>query len=98
MAEREIIVVAWTNGKTGYGLKMSAADRDVHLKREWGAVDLYLPGHSRPARANIDKGDHHGQTADAGGRVEPLPDRVQTTASETTSSTSASRRCRSPSR
>jgi hypothetical protein len=55
MARREFEVVAWSNGGTGYGLKMSALDRDAYLKREWGEVDLYLPGRDRPTKVNIDK-------------------------------------------
>jgi hypothetical protein len=34
---------------------MSAADRDAHLKREWGSIDLYLPGDDQPIKINIDK-------------------------------------------
>src|SRR3954464_15371075 len=43
-------------------------------------------------------GHHRGQRGDAGGRLEPLLDRVHTTALATTSSTSVNRSCRSPSR
>ncbi|MBA3516331.1 MAG: hypothetical protein H0T75_01465 [Rhizobiales bacterium] len=55
MAGREIVVTAWNNGGPGYGFKMSAADRNSCLKREWGAIELYLPGHAQPIRVNIDK-------------------------------------------
>jgi hypothetical protein len=37
------------------GLKMSTTDRDAYLKREWGSVDLYLDGQSRPVKMNVDK-------------------------------------------
>src|SRR4051812_6544616 len=43
-------------------------------------------------------GHDHGQWGNAGGRLEPLLDRVHTTALATTSSTSVNRSCRSPSR
>jgi hypothetical protein len=52
---REFKAVAWNNGRTGYGLKVSAIDRDAYLKREWGSVDLYLPGRDQPARVNVNK-------------------------------------------
>jgi hypothetical protein len=51
----EFEVVAWSNGGTGYGLKMSAVDRDTYLKREWGSVALYLPGRHQPTKVNVDK-------------------------------------------
>jgi hypothetical protein len=53
--EPEFKVVAWSNGATGYGLKMSAVDRDAHLKREWRSVHLFLPNRDRPIKVNIDK-------------------------------------------
>jgi hypothetical protein len=51
----EFEVVAWSNGATGYGLKMSAVDRDTYLKRDWGSVDLFLPGRADPVKVNVDK-------------------------------------------
>jgi hypothetical protein len=55
MTRREFEVVAWSNGGTAYGLKLSAADRDAYLKREWGLVGLYLPGKDQPTMVNVDK-------------------------------------------
>ena len=60
MPRRSFLVIAWNNGShhqsgAGYGLKMSATDRDAHLKREWGSVDLYFGGQSRPVQVNVDK-------------------------------------------
>ena len=60
MPGRSFLVKAWNNGShhqsgAGYGLKMSATDRDAHLQREWGSVDLYLGGQSRPVKVNVDK-------------------------------------------
>jgi hypothetical protein len=60
MLNRGFPVVAWNNGAhhasgAGYGLKMSAADRDAHIRREWGVVELYLPGRAEPARVNVNK-------------------------------------------
>jgi hypothetical protein len=60
MPSQGFLVVAWNNGShhpsgAGYGLKMFAADRDAHIKREWGTVDLYLPGRAQPATVNVNK-------------------------------------------
>jgi hypothetical protein len=55
MVRQDFQVVAWSNGGTGYGLKISAVDRDAYLKREWGSVDLYLPGSGQPTKVNVDK-------------------------------------------
>lgn len=42
-----MIVRGWSNGSprlsgAGYGLRLSAADRDQHFRREWTAVELHL--------------------------------------------------------
>jgi len=60
MASVELAVTAWNNGKhhasgAGYGLRVSIADRDKHMKREWGSIDLYLPVPDGLAKVNIDK-------------------------------------------
>jgi hypothetical protein len=55
MARQDFEVVAWSNGGTGYGLKISAVDRDAYLKRGWGSVDLYFPGSRQPTKVNVDK-------------------------------------------
>ena len=57
-----MIWTAWPNGRShqsgaGYGLTVSAADRDRHFDRSWGTVFIELPSspHSVVAEANIDK-------------------------------------------
>ncbi|HEX3666023.1 MAG TPA: hypothetical protein VHU23_12420 [Rhizomicrobium sp.] len=55
-----MIVTAWNNGHhcasgAGYGLKLSAADRDEHFKRQWKTVSLQFPDVAQPVRINIDK-------------------------------------------
>ena len=55
-----LIATAWNNGKhhpsgAGYGLKISAADRDSYLRRAWGTVDLYLAGNLAAVTVNLDK-------------------------------------------
>lgn len=54
------VATAWNRGDhlasgNGYGLKLSARDRDAHLRREWGSVDLHLGGREQPTRVNVDK-------------------------------------------
>ncbi len=39
----------------GYGVKISAHDRDIYLRREWKSIHLELDGESTPAKVNIDK-------------------------------------------
>ena len=44
-----MIVKAWNNGAhnrsgSGYGLKVSPADRDEHFKQEWTSILVELPG------------------------------------------------------
>ena len=53
--EAHLIVTAWSNGKNGFGLKMSARDRDLQINKEWKTVILHLEGHPNPVVANIDK-------------------------------------------
>jgi hypothetical protein len=58
--EQLFTVTAWNNGKhhdsgAGYGLRVSAADRDRYFKREWGTVTLQLPGVDHSVGVNIDK-------------------------------------------
>lgn len=52
-------VTAWNNGKhhrsgAGYGLKISAADRDRHFKKTWASVVVELPNGVK-AIINTDK-------------------------------------------
>jgi hypothetical protein len=53
--EGEFIATAWSNGGTSRGLRISARDRNRHLKREWGTVDLLIPDEPEPVAVNIDK-------------------------------------------
>ncbi len=60
MVGPELFAVAWNNGTYrptggGYGLKLSAADRDIYIRREWEHVLLFLPGRQDSVRINIDK-------------------------------------------
>ena len=51
----EFVATAWSNGATACGLKISAADRDRYLERQWGFVDLLIPGQPAPIPVNINK-------------------------------------------
>jgi hypothetical protein len=67
MPNQGFLAVGWNNGShhqsgAGYGLKISAADRDAYFKREWGTVDLYFPGISKPATVNVKKPSFWGGT------------------------------------
>jgi len=58
--EPGMIVTAWNNGAyhksgAGYGLKISAGDRDRYFRREWGSVILELEGVPDSISVNIDK-------------------------------------------
>lgn len=60
MATQGILAAAWNNGAhhvsgAGYGLKISAADRDAHFKREWKTVALHLPAPFGRVEVNTDK-------------------------------------------
>ena len=46
-----MIVTAWSNGKNGFGLRMSARDRDLQINKEWKTVILHLEGHPNPVVA-----------------------------------------------
>jgi len=50
----EFFASAWWGG-SACGLKISAADRNRFLKREWGSVDLLIPDEPHPTPVNIDK-------------------------------------------
>ena len=50
----EFVATAWWGNRT-CGLKISSADRDRYLKREWGSVGLLIPGELEPIPVNIDK-------------------------------------------
>jgi hypothetical protein len=53
-----MIVTAWNSGKhasngTGYGLRMSATDRDRYFPDAWDDVAIDLSGRDRPVMVNI---------------------------------------------
>jgi hypothetical protein len=50
-----MIVTAWSNGKSGFGFKLSASDRDQFFSRKWSEIMLTLPGKSSSFAINIDK-------------------------------------------
>lgn len=50
----EFVATAWSGGKA-CGLKLRTEDRDKYLEREWGSVDLFIPGEPAPVAVNIDK-------------------------------------------
>jgi hypothetical protein len=59
MTKRTFMAVAWNNGSyhatgAGYGLKISVADRDAYLRREWGTIALHLRGGRHPQPVTID--------------------------------------------
>jgi hypothetical protein len=50
-----MIVTAWNNGSTGYGLKLQAADRDHYFRKSWQTVLLQLDGWQEPVEVNVGK-------------------------------------------
>ncbi|MGO9314587.1 MAG: hypothetical protein ACLQBD_15870 [Syntrophobacteraceae bacterium] len=46
-----MIVTAWNNGKTGYGIKMKATDRDKLFRKEWKSVTLEFE--NSPVRVEV---------------------------------------------
>jgi hypothetical protein len=62
-----MIVTAWNNGQhhptgAGYGLKIDAADRERHFRREWKTVALVLEGGDAPVKVNVGKPSFWGKT------------------------------------
>jgi hypothetical protein len=60
--ERDRIVNAtvWNNGHhhesgAGYGIKISASDRDRHFKRSWGSISLRIEDQPDGFEVNVDK-------------------------------------------
>jgi hypothetical protein len=54
-----ITATAWNNGRhhrsgAGYGLKISASDRDLHFNRMWKSVELRI-GDGTPITVKVDK-------------------------------------------
>jgi hypothetical protein len=55
-----MIVTAWNNGNhsksgAGYGIRLTAEDRDRFFIREWQYVIISFEGGEKQARVNIDK-------------------------------------------
>lgn len=50
-----MIVTAWNNGKTGYGIKVKVNDRDKFFKKEWKSVTLVFENSPAQAQVNIAK-------------------------------------------
>lgn len=50
-----MIVTAWNNGGTGYGVKIAQQDRDRFFKKEWKTVVLELGSSEWQVEVNTDK-------------------------------------------
>lgn len=55
-----MIVTAWNNGLrkesgAGYGVKLTAADRDRFLSKEWSYIHLFLPNRADAVVVNVSK-------------------------------------------
>jgi len=50
-----MIVTAWTNGDTGYGIKVKSNDRDRFFKRKWQSVIIELEGSGVEVEVNVAK-------------------------------------------
>jgi hypothetical protein len=50
-----MIVTAWNNGSTGYGVKVTMQDREQFFSREWQSVTLELEGSTAQAEVNVAK-------------------------------------------
>jgi hypothetical protein len=57
-----MIVTAWNNSGSGYGLKISIVDRDKYFNRTWQYVVLLLGDNANPLRVNINKKSFWGET------------------------------------
>ena len=61
-----MIITAWKNGKhsetrTAYGVRLSVADRDEFIQREWKSVLLELEGNPNPIEVNVAKESFWGE-------------------------------------
>jgi hypothetical protein len=61
-----MIVPAWNNGAwhesgAGYGIRVSAIDRDAYFDKKAAAILLELQGWSRPVRVNTNKASFWGR-------------------------------------
>lgn len=58
---KSMIVSSWSNGSVnpwtgaGYGIRVTKEDRDAHFYRDWGCIELELPGEADFCKVNIDK-------------------------------------------
>jgi hypothetical protein len=50
-----MIVTAWTNGGTAYGIKVKVNDRDKFFKKEWKSVILEFENSLAQAQVSIAK-------------------------------------------
>ena len=55
-----MIVTAWNNGAhnrdgSGYGFRLSIADRDTHFKHEWKTIFLEFEGEAKPVEIAVDE-------------------------------------------
>jgi hypothetical protein len=50
-----MIVTAWNNGGTGYGIKVTASDRNRFFKKQWKSVTLEFENSLAQAQVNIAK-------------------------------------------
>ncbi|HEU4744586.1 MAG TPA: hypothetical protein VFS61_05080 [Anaerolineales bacterium] len=55
-----MIVTAWKNGSpsktgSGYGVKLSADDRDRHFQRDWETIELEFEGYANVVKVNVAK-------------------------------------------
>lgn len=50
-----MIVTAWNNGGTGYGIKVHSKDRDQFFKKEWKSVTLEFENSPIKAQVNVAK-------------------------------------------
>jgi len=50
-----MIVTAWNNGGTGYGIKVKVSDRDRLFKKQWKSITLEFENSLAQAQVNIAK-------------------------------------------
>lgn len=50
-----MIVTAWNNGSTGYGVKVTMQDREQFFSKEWRSVSLELEGSAVQVEVNVAK-------------------------------------------
>ena len=50
-----MMVTAWNNGSTGYGVRIAMRDREQFFRKEWKSVILELEGSTVQVEVNVDK-------------------------------------------